>query len=94
MQVGDGTKAANESSISPIMNFTMASPFGNASDYPFRYGMTADVGQTLYSYQTVTGLMVSKTDCTCECHSLLLGEKLLPIMGISGLMLRNVQIST
>ena len=57
--MGDGTKAANESAVSPIMNFTMVSPFGNSSDYPFRYGMTADLGQTVYSYNTAHGLMVS-----------------------------------
>lgn len=56
-RVGDGTKAANESAVSPIMNFTMVSPFGNSSDYPFRYGMTADLGQTVYSYNTAHGLM-------------------------------------
>lgn len=58
-QVGDGTKAANESAVSPILNFTMVSPVGNSSDYPFRYGVTADLGQTVYSYSTVHGLMVS-----------------------------------
>lgn len=40
------------------MNFTMVSPFGNSSDYPFRFGMTADLGQTVYSNQTAYGLMV------------------------------------
>ena len=59
VQVGDGSKAANESAVSPIMNFTMVSPFGNASDYPFRYGVTADLGQSVNSYNTVHGLMVS-----------------------------------
>lgn len=57
-QVGDPTKAANESALSPIMNFTQVAPFGNASDYPFYYGCTADLGQTAYSNATVYGLMV------------------------------------
>lgn len=61
LQVGDPTKAANESALSPIMNFTQVAPFGNASDYPFYYGCTADLGQTVYSNATVYGLMV--------CHS-------------------------
>lgn len=55
-KVGDSTKAANESAVSPVMNFTMVSPHGNASDYPFRYGVTADLGQTVYSNATVYGL--------------------------------------
>ncbi|KAL3152817.1 hypothetical protein ABBQ38_012398 [Trebouxia sp. C0009 RCD-2024] len=56
-RVGDPTKAANESALSPIMNFTQVAPFGNASDYPFYYGCTADLGQTAYSNATVYGLM-------------------------------------
>ncbi len=59
LQVGDSTKAANESAVSPIMNFTQVAPYGNSSDYPFRYGVTADLGQTVYSNGTVYGLMVS-----------------------------------
>lgn len=46
------------------MNFTMVSPFGNSSDYPFRFGMTADLGQTVYSNQTAYGLMV-RLHCIC-----------------------------
>ncbi len=57
-QVGDSSKAANESAVSPVVNFTMVSPYGNASDYPFRYGVTADLGQTVYSNATVYGLQV------------------------------------
>lgn len=64
--MGDGSKAANESAVSPISNFTMASPAGNSSDYPFRYGVTADLGQTVYSYSTVHGLMVSFSHTFCS----------------------------
>lgn len=56
-RVGDSTKAANESAVSPVMNFTHVAPFGNSSDYPFRYGCTADLGQTVYSNGTAYGLM-------------------------------------
>ena len=62
MQVGDPTKAANESALSPIMNFTQVAPAGNASDFPFHYGVTADLGQTVYSNATVFGLMVRQLD--------------------------------
>ena len=41
------------------MNFTHVAPYGNASDYPFYYGVTADLGQTVFSNATVFGLMVS-----------------------------------
>ena len=68
-QVGDGTKATNESAVSPILNFTMVSPAGNSSDYPFRYGVTADLGQTVYSYSTVHGLMVSSLGPFCSATS-------------------------
>ena len=40
------------------MNFTHVAPFGNSSDYPFRYGCTADLGQTVYSNGTAYGLLV------------------------------------
>ena len=70
VQVGDSTKAANESAVSPIMNFTHIAPFGNASDYPFYYGLTADLGQTVYSNTTAYGLMVSKVQCLTACFVL------------------------
>lgn len=64
-QVGDGTKAATESAVSPILNFSMVTPAGDSSDYPFRYGVTADLGQTVYSNSTVHGLMVSPSWTFC-----------------------------
>ena len=72
-QVGDSSKAANESAVSPVMNFTMVSPYGNASDYPFRYGVTADLGQTVYSNATVYGLQVNPNPrevVTLVCHDI------------------------
>lgn len=64
-RVGDSTKAANESAVSPIMNFTQVAPMGNSSDFPFRFGITADLGQTVYSNMTAYGLMADGAQAIC-----------------------------
>ena len=51
------------------MNFTQVAPMGNSSDFPFRFGITADLGQTVYSNMTAYGLMVRADATDLALHS-------------------------